>query len=51
MNRTDDTATLLRLARQVLDTEAAAVTALGPRLDERFATADRKSTRLNSSHH
>ena len=41
MNRTDDTATLLRLARQVLDTEAAAVTALGPRLDERFATACR----------
>jgi arabinose-5-phosphate isomerase len=40
MNRTD-TATLLRLAREVLDTEAAAVTALGPRLDEHFADACR----------
>ncbi|HET7649672.1 MAG TPA: KpsF/GutQ family sugar-phosphate isomerase [Gammaproteobacteria bacterium] len=40
MNRTD-TATLLRLAREVLDTEAAAVTALGPRLNEHFANACR----------
>ncbi|HET7923026.1 MAG TPA: KpsF/GutQ family sugar-phosphate isomerase [Gammaproteobacteria bacterium] len=40
MSRTD-TATLLRLAREVLDTEAAAVAALGPRLDEVFADACR----------
>ncbi len=39
MNRTDDTATLLRHARQVLKTEAAAVAAIGPRLDEHFAEA------------
>lgn len=40
MSRTD-TATLLRLAREVLDTEAAAISALGPRLDEQFAAACR----------
>lgn len=40
MNRTD-TANLLRLARQVLETEAAAVAALAPRLDEHFAAACR----------
>ena len=40
MHRTD-TATLLRLAREVLDTEAAAVSELGPRLDEKFAEACR----------
>ncbi|MGH8377972.1 MAG: KpsF/GutQ family sugar-phosphate isomerase, partial [Gammaproteobacteria bacterium] len=39
MNRTDDTATLLRHARQVLKTEAAAVAAIGSRLDEHFAEA------------
>ncbi len=40
MNRTDTT-NLLKLAREVLQTEAAAVTALAPRLDERFAAACR----------
>ncbi|MGH8397724.1 MAG: KpsF/GutQ family sugar-phosphate isomerase [Gammaproteobacteria bacterium] len=39
MNSTDDTATLLRHARQVLKTEAAAVAAIGSRLDEHFAEA------------
>ena len=40
MNR-NDTANLLRLARQVLETEAAAITALVPRLDEHFSEACR----------
>ncbi|MGA9852196.1 MAG: KpsF/GutQ family sugar-phosphate isomerase [Gammaproteobacteria bacterium] len=40
MNR-NDTANLLRFARQVLETEAAAVSALAPRLDETFAEACR----------
>jgi len=37
----NDTASLLRLARQVLQTEADAITALGPRLDQHFAEACR----------
>ncbi len=37
----NDTANLLRLARQVLETEANAITALAPRLDERFNQACR----------
>jgi arabinose-5-phosphate isomerase len=40
MNR-NDTASLLRHARQVLETEAAAVSALAPRLDEHFSEACR----------
>lgn len=40
MNR-NDSANLLQHARQVLETEAAAVAALAPRLDEHFATACR----------
>ncbi|MGB9429362.1 MAG: KpsF/GutQ family sugar-phosphate isomerase [Gammaproteobacteria bacterium] len=40
MNR-NDTASLLRYARQVLETEAAAVSALAPRLDEHFSEACR----------
>jgi len=40
MNR-NDTANLLRLARQVLETEAVAITALVPRLDEHFTEACR----------
>lgn len=38
MNR-NDTANLLQHARQVLETEAAAVSALAPRLDQRFTDA------------
>ncbi len=37
----NETANLLRLARQVLETEAAAITALVPRLDEHFTAACR----------
>ncbi|HVC38169.1 MAG TPA: KpsF/GutQ family sugar-phosphate isomerase [Gammaproteobacteria bacterium] len=40
MNR-NDTANLLHLARQVLEIEAAAITALAPRLDEHFTKACR----------
>lgn len=40
MNR-NDTANLLQHARQVLETEAAAVSALAPRLDQRFTDACR----------
>ena len=36
---TNDNAKLLRLARQVLETEAAAITALAPRLDAHFTAA------------
>lgn len=41
MNKTADTATLLRLAREVIETEAAAVRSLGERLDDSFARACR----------
>jgi arabinose-5-phosphate isomerase len=37
----NDTASLLRLARQVLQTEADAIAALGPRVDDHFAAACR----------